>query len=364
MFKESISRFYSLFGVTDEEIKGHNKSLDGLRGIAVLFVLLSHSSNMNMHLMPFIRFEHTGKAGVYLFFLLSAFLLDKQIYVKFKERKADKKYWYNYTLKRIIRIYPAYIIAIFSYWVLDAFLSKFSIEGFFESPMAVFNHLILVEGQGHFWSIPTEMKYYLLSPVIMFILYSVFRFDRRKSSIFILLLVLIATLCEFYYGLPYMSAFRYFPIFLVGMWLAIYSGELLSVVSLKLINILSLVSIFILVLTMPFYFNFLTGAAFDYRASYLFLPYTLLWGVVLLGVLKGSIIKKVFELRFLRLIGVISFSVYLYHWPFLVLIRNLSFLPLVAKGSLAVVLSLIVGALMYLLVDRTLQRNRKRFLIN
>jgi peptidoglycan/LPS O-acetylase OafA/YrhL len=267
-------------------------------------------------------------------------------------------------LKRIIRIYPAYIIAILAYWALDVVLSVFSIEGFFESYKAVWKHLILVEGQEHFWSIPTEMKYYLLSPIIIFVLYSAFKFEILKSSIVILLLIIIATFWERYYGLPYMSAFRYSPIFLVGMWLAIFSVNMQSVVSLKLINILSLVSMFILVLTMPYCFKGLTGAAFDYGASYLFLPYTALWGVVLIAVLKGSIVMKFFELRFFRLIGVISFSLYLYHWPFLVLIRNFPYIPLEEKGFLAVFLNLIIGACMYLLVDRTLQRNRKRFLIN
>jgi peptidoglycan/LPS O-acetylase OafA/YrhL len=90
MFKESISRFYSLYRVTDEVIKGHNMSLDGLRGIAVLFVLLSHASNMNVYLRPFIRFEHTGKARVYVFFLVSAYLLDKQIFLNLRSRMQIK----------------------------------------------------------------------------------------------------------------------------------------------------------------------------------------------------------------------------------------------------------------------------------
>jgi hypothetical protein len=50
-------------------------SLDGLRGIAVLFVVLSHLSNAGFNLTPVLNFAGSGKYGVFLFFVLSAFLL-------------------------------------------------------------------------------------------------------------------------------------------------------------------------------------------------------------------------------------------------------------------------------------------------
>ena len=47
-------------------------SLDGVRGIAILFVLLSHLSNEGYRIF---NFSGKGVYGVYLFFVLSAFLL-------------------------------------------------------------------------------------------------------------------------------------------------------------------------------------------------------------------------------------------------------------------------------------------------
>ena len=44
-------------------------SLDGLRGVAVLFVVLSHLSNIGANLTPMLDFGGTGKYGVFLFFL-------------------------------------------------------------------------------------------------------------------------------------------------------------------------------------------------------------------------------------------------------------------------------------------------------
>lgn len=50
-------------------------ALDGLRGIAVLTVFLSHSSGFRQRITPWTSFHGTGHIGVYLFFVLSGFLL-------------------------------------------------------------------------------------------------------------------------------------------------------------------------------------------------------------------------------------------------------------------------------------------------
>lgn len=57
-------------------------ALDGLRGFAALLVVMSHTSNEGMHLIPFLDFRGTGKSGVFLFFLLSSFLLSIPLLAK------------------------------------------------------------------------------------------------------------------------------------------------------------------------------------------------------------------------------------------------------------------------------------------
>ena len=53
----------------------HLDALDGLRGLAVLVVIGSHLSNVGM--LPRPGLSGTGKSGVYLFFVLSAYLLTR-----------------------------------------------------------------------------------------------------------------------------------------------------------------------------------------------------------------------------------------------------------------------------------------------
>ena len=50
-------------------------ALDGLRGMAALIVVFAHSSNIGLHLLPGLTAEGMGKSGVFMFFLLSAYLL-------------------------------------------------------------------------------------------------------------------------------------------------------------------------------------------------------------------------------------------------------------------------------------------------
>ena len=50
-------------------------SLDGLRGLAALMVFLSHTSNEGIYFSSSFNFSGIGKSGVFLFFVLSSFLL-------------------------------------------------------------------------------------------------------------------------------------------------------------------------------------------------------------------------------------------------------------------------------------------------
>jgi len=52
----------------------HLSYFDGIRGLAVLIVWLSHSSGRGMPIADFLNFVGIGHIGVMLFFVLSGFL--------------------------------------------------------------------------------------------------------------------------------------------------------------------------------------------------------------------------------------------------------------------------------------------------
>jgi len=63
-------------------------ALDGLRGLAVLTVFFSHSSGFRQRPTPWTSFHGLGHIGVYLFFVLSGFLLAGSL---LGERRADTR---------------------------------------------------------------------------------------------------------------------------------------------------------------------------------------------------------------------------------------------------------------------------------
>ncbi len=83
IFSNKIS---SLF-LTKSKHSEHYPALDGLRGAAILIVLLGHTSNEHIYIHKMINLERASKIGVYLFFLLSAYLLDRQIIKALIEKK-------------------------------------------------------------------------------------------------------------------------------------------------------------------------------------------------------------------------------------------------------------------------------------
>ncbi|MEM8550236.1 MAG: acyltransferase family protein, partial [Verrucomicrobiota bacterium] len=84
-------------------------ALDGLRGIAALLVLAGHASNNQMYFLPFLDLRGSGKTGVFLFFLLSSFLLTIPLIDKGK-KIVSVPIMLHYWQRRFFRIYPLYTL--------------------------------------------------------------------------------------------------------------------------------------------------------------------------------------------------------------------------------------------------------------
>src|SRR5689334_15476390 len=85
---------------------GRLPELDGIRGMALIFVILTHMISADAPLIPV-----TGKMGVWLFFVLSSFLLSSY-FLAAPEKTRDIWEWANYLVRRILRVYPLYILVI------------------------------------------------------------------------------------------------------------------------------------------------------------------------------------------------------------------------------------------------------------
>ena len=124
-----------------------------------------------MYLIPFADFSGIGKSGVYLFFILSSFLLTLPFIIK-GNKAINLKYLINYLFRRFWRIYPLYFlylaIAIITSSKLWATVNptKLSNIPFFLSFIDFGKQLLLTEGRGVTWSILVEFRYYFVLPAL------------------------------------------------------------------------------------------------------------------------------------------------------------------------------------------------------
>ena len=148
--------------------------LDGLRGIAVLMVFLSHTAARDSALASFLDFKGIGHIGVYLFFTLSAFLLGLGVFSKPLDSNNIKAFF----IKRTLRIIPLYYIVVSGVFLFQRYNQSYSPRYLHidEGLKGYLQHLIFYRGDGVFWSIVSEMQFYLLVPLIAFIL---IKFERK-----------------------------------------------------------------------------------------------------------------------------------------------------------------------------------------
>src|SRR5207244_11910237 len=81
-------------------------SLDGLRAISIVMVMLGHTAGTPGSPAFLFKLEHAGNLGVKVFFVISGFLITTLL---FKELEATKRISLrNFYLRRVFRIFPAF----------------------------------------------------------------------------------------------------------------------------------------------------------------------------------------------------------------------------------------------------------------
>jgi peptidoglycan/LPS O-acetylase OafA/YrhL len=164
----------------------HIPALDGMRGLAVLAVMLCHFTAAGLpdtgtgHFV--LSIFKAGWGGVDLFFVLSGFLITGILY----DVKQEPHYFRNFYARRFLRIFPLYYgFLIVFFWLIPlihpftpAMQRVAARQGWLWGYGA--NLLMAREGHwifdvdwlklGHFWTLAIEEQFYLLWPLVVFLL--------------------------------------------------------------------------------------------------------------------------------------------------------------------------------------------------
>ncbi len=333
-------------------------ALDGARGIAVLLVLLDHGSDAEMRVFAGADVNRAGKYGVYLFFVLSAFLLTCQFAAWQPAHFAQPRRWLNYAFRRFIRIFPVYVSVLIAY----VLMGKLDLH---DLPP----HLLLREGVHQFWTIPVECKFYLLLP---FIACALFWAGRKSWRLGLAALLAVGALAV---GLNALDALwsvrgevrllKNLPPFLFGSALAVgYTalqrhprGHQASAPWLKLASVIAALAI---LLRLPLVNEALFAPLAIFSKDLDPTVCGLLWSIFLLGAIQPTgLLSAVMQWRPLRYLGMISFSAYLWHRKF---INDIDDFPASSPVRLLVFLIVViaVASVSYFVLERPLQKLRLR----
>jgi peptidoglycan/LPS O-acetylase OafA/YrhL len=183
------------------QIPKYIPQFDGLRGIAILIVLLSHLSYLKS--LGFTRFFEYGRTGVDLFFVLSGFLITGILL----DTKELPGYFKNFYARRALRIWPLYYGILFLFFVLFPLLfpqHSFSTNRntwpyYVTYTQNLFFHFERSIPLGPTWSLAVEEQYYMIWAPVVFLC-------GRKSLRNILLGMIVFSLCfrvlSFFRGAP------------------------------------------------------------------------------------------------------------------------------------------------------------------
>jgi peptidoglycan/LPS O-acetylase OafA/YrhL len=198
--------------------------LDGIRGLAVLLILIAHyvfgsfTPDDESILAVSVHFVFSlAWSGVDLFFVLSGFLIGGILI----DQRGTENYFKTFYLRRICRIFPLYFLWLIIFvilfflisarfhqkWVLPLFdlqgipqwLYFFFLQNFRMAKSGLFGPCWL----GSTWSLAIEEQFYLLMPLIIWLM------PARKLPHLLVLLILMVPLFRIYLYLYHYNIFQY-----------------------------------------------------------------------------------------------------------------------------------------------------------
>jgi peptidoglycan/LPS O-acetylase OafA/YrhL len=163
----------------------HLPALDGLRGIAILLVMVNHFTLYGVMQRDsvldkvFYTAATSGWCGVDLFFVLSGFLITGILL----DTRQSESYFRNFYMRRALRIFPLYYLALAVFFLIIPRLGAAGnpmLTSPIEDQSGYWTYLINIhiglEGWpsnpvlAHFWSLAVEEQFYLIWPLLVFCL--------------------------------------------------------------------------------------------------------------------------------------------------------------------------------------------------
>ncbi|MGE6791799.1 acyltransferase family protein [Pseudomonas guineae] len=343
-----------------ESTTRYRRDIDGLRAVAVLGVVFFH---MNPAWLP------GGYAGVDVFFVISGYLISLILLGENSQREFSFQHFYA---RRIRRLFPALLLVLLSVMIFGWFAllpSEYELLGKHVSSASIFLANFRLMGEVsyfdvaahvkpllHLWSLAVEEQFYIIWPIL---LVCAFRVRAPLLAVFISL-VIISVIFSAWSTMQSASLHFFHPLSRfwelgVGCLLALFKyrgldvGCCLPVVA-NLASSLGLALIAVAFLCLD--------TSMIFPGAWALLP---VLGACLCIAFEGEGASRLLSSRIMVSIGLISYPLYLWHWPIFSYLRIIEgeepTLLLMCIGlGLAMVLSIIT----YQFAEKPLRHSPKK----
>lgn len=326
----------------------YRPDIDGLRALAVLSVVVFHA---------FPDVIGGGFIGVDIFFVISGFLITTIILENLESGSFSFIEFYS---RRIRRIFPALFLVLLTCYAFGWFAlyaSEYKQLGEHIAAGAGFlQNFVLWSESGYFdnssdtkplihlWSLAIEEQFYIFWPLVLWV-----AFKKKFNVLKVVLLILtisfatnILTIGSNPIAAFYSPLSRFWELLIGAVWayMALSKNGVANKLSLKYSNILSITGLFLITLAI-----LILNKKSAFPGWWALLPS--LGAVFLIAAGKDSWVnKKIFSNKLMVWFGLISYPLYLWHWPLI------SFGQIITAGELPtaykIILIIISIALAYL----------------
>lgn len=340
----------------------YRADVDGLRAVAVILVLLFH---FDKNIVP------SGFIGVDIFFVISGFLISYIIKTALEKGNFSLTDFYNRRLWRLQPLYLMLLIVVLlisgAFYLPSDFLDITNSEKYasafisnkyfarattsYAAQDALFLPLL------HTWSLAIEWQWYLFLP---FALYGLHKFNRKEKInhfYIVVVITILAFLIAMHYQKDQPRNYYFFTArifeFMLGVCAAYFPRKFkLHPIINHIISLIALGSIF----WIAFQDDVILGYP-NYQTLYVCLAAAL---IIYTGQ-QGSVIEKILAFKPIVIIGLLSYSLYLWHWPLFAVARYVGVFDTATQKGLILALTVLLSVSSYLLIEKTFRRKRLAF---
>jgi len=328
----------------------YRSEIDGLRTVAILPVLLFHAG------IPYIG---GGYVGVDVFFVISGYLITKIIS---EEMLAGRFRISNFYERRIRRILPCFFVVLIASAIaasllflprdFDAFCKSAVSAIFFASNFKFYREAGYFDAAAdtkpllHTWSLAVEEQFYIFFPIALYCLYR----WAPKRVLHVLVPVAILSFALSVWATTRAPVFNFF-LAPTRIW-ELFVGSFLALGIFPDLKNKSLREAFAVLGV-----GLIAWAIFAFHPETPFPGANALFPVIgaalIIYASQGTMVGRVLSLRPIVFIGLISYSLYMWHWPIIVFTKYYLLHSLGGWESVAVIVaSLVLATLSWHFIER------------